>query len=199
MKRAILIGLCSIVVLSGCQRTETAATTDTSSTTTIGTASSTVSPAPAATAPYDLQFIDSLTKHHQMAVEMAKAAEPKFEHKPLRDAAKKMIGDQTKEIATLRQWRDRWYPGAPPSESMQMPGMSSTSMDMSHMQTMSGNALDMMFIDMMIPHHEGALAMGRDAVAKAEHTELKDLGRSMIESQQKEIDQMQKWKKAWAK
>lgn len=55
----------------------------------------------------------------------------------------------------LRQWRDQWYPGAAPAENMQMPGMSSMNMEMSHMQAMSGHALDMMFIDMMIPHHEG--------------------------------------------
>ena len=79
-------------------------------------------------------------------------------------------------------------------------GMSSgMNMDMSHMQSTSGNALDMMFIDMMIPHHEGGITMGQDALAKAEHPELKELAQKMIDKQTKEIDQMQQWKKAWAK
>lgn len=203
MKRALLIGFCSIVVLSACQRSESTSATDTSviATETTGTRASDTAntAASAATAPYDLQFIDSLTKHHQMAVDMAKMGAPKFEHQQLKDAAGEIVDDQTKEIAQLRTWRDQWYPGAASAENMEMPGMSSANMDMSHMQTMSGSALDLMFIDMMIPHHEGGLAMGRDALAKAEHQELKDLAQKMIEKQTKEIDQLQQWKKAWAK
>lgn len=207
MKRTVCtLAFLSLVLFGACQRSETSissgsdtSATGTSSTTSVVTGTQTSS-MPDATAPYDLQFIDSLTKHHQMAVDMARAGEPKFEHQPLKAAAKKMIDDQSKEIAQLRQWRDQWYPGAAAAENMQMPGMSSSmSMDMSHMQMMSGHALDMMFIDMMIPHHQGALAMGQDAIAKAEHQELKDLGRRIIDAQKKEIDQMEKWKKAWAK
>lgn len=205
MKQALLVSFCCAVLLGACQRTESTATTDTSSTLTTETSGSTAtetSTAPTTTpaaAPYDLQFIDSLTKHHQMAVDMAKMAAPKFDRQELKDAAKMMVDDQTKEIAQLRQWRDQWYPGAAPAENMQMPGMSSTNMDMSHMQSMTGHALDMMFIDMMIPHHEGALAMGQDALTKAEHPELKELSGTIIEKQKKEIGQMQQWKKEWAK
>lgn len=205
MKRAFLIAFCSVVALSACQRSESTSATDTSVTATTETASTmamdtSATSTPAATSPYDLQFIDSLTKHHQMAIDMARAAEPKFEHQPLKEAAKKMIDDQTKEIAQLRAWRDQWYPGAAPAENMQMPGMAPMQgMDMSHLHSMSGNALDLMFMDMMIPHHEGALAMGQDALAKAEHQELKDLARKMIDMQTKEIGQMREWKTAWTK
>lgn len=200
MNRALLIGFCSVVLLSACQRTETTAVTDTSTTLATETSGSPATETSATpTAQYDLQFIDSLTRHHQMAIDMATMAAPKFEHQPLKDAAKTTVDDQTKEIAQLRQWRDQWYPGAAPAENMQLPGMSSTSMDMSHMQSMTGHALDMMFIDMMIPHHEGGLAMGQDALAKAEHPEIKELAQKMVEKQKKEIDQMQQWKKEWAK
>jgi uncharacterized protein (DUF305 family) len=201
MRRVLLLSFCSVVLLTACQRTESTAATDTSATIATETSASTAaetSTTPTA-APYDLQFIDSLTKHHQMAIDMAKMGTPKFEHQPLKDSAKTMVDDQTKEIAQLRQWRDQWYPGAAPAENMQMPGMSSMSMEMSHMQSMSGHALDMMFIDMMIPHHESGLAMGQDALAKAEHAEIKELAQKMIEKQKKEIEQMQQWKKEWAK
>ena len=200
MKRALLIGFCSVVLLSACQRTETTAVTDTSTTLATETSGSPATETSATpTAQYDLQFIDSLTRHHQMAIDMATMAAPKFEHQPLKVAAKTMVDDQTKEIAQLRQWRDQWYSGAAPAENMQLPGMSSMSMNMSHVQSMSGHALDMMFIDMMIPHHEGGLAMGQDALAKAEHPEIKELAQKMIEKQKKEIDQMKQWKTDWAK
>lgn len=196
MKRQIFISLFSVAVLSACQRTETQVATDTTPAVTESTAPTTQS-APA-TAPYDLQFIDTMSKHHQMAVDMTEMGQQKFQHQELKNVGKKIIDDQTKEIAQLRQWRDQWYPGAPAAENMEMPGMS-MNMDMSHMQSMSGAALDLMFIDMMIPHHQGALDMGRDALAKAEHPELKAFAQKVIDAQTMEIDQMQKWKKAWTK
>ena len=194
MKQLIFPAL--VLALSvACQKTETVQTTTTETTPSIAVATDTA----AATAPYDLQFIDSMSKHHQMAVEMVKMAEPKFEHKELRDAAKKMLDDQNREIAQLKSWRDQWYAGAAPAENMQMPGMSSTHMDMSHMQSMTGNTLDIMFIDMMIPHHEGAVVMARDALSKAEHQEIKDFSQKVIDAQASEIEQMKTWKAAWAK
>lgn len=195
----------SLVVLGACKASETTTATETSAT--VATDAATTSSASAtqtssmagAAVPYDLQFIDSLTKHHQMAVDMATAGAPKFANKALKDAAAKMVKDQSREIVQLKQWREQWYPAAASAESMQMAGMSGMNMDMSHMQMMSGKALDLMFIDMMVPHHEGALAMGKDALAKAEHQEIKDFSQKMIDSQTKEIAQMQQWKKAWTK
>jgi uncharacterized protein (DUF305 family) len=81
---------------------------------------------------------------------------------------------------------------------MNMPGMAEgMSMDMTHLTHMSGNALDAMFIDMMKPHHEGALAMAKDALAKAEHPEIRQLARAIIDAQTREIRQFDAWRKAW--
>jgi uncharacterized protein (DUF305 family) len=47
---------------------------------------------------------------------------------------------------------------------------------------------DLMFIDMMIPHHEGAIDEARQALQQAEHPELKDMARNIIRSQRDEIE-----------
>lgn len=195
-----LLGLFSTLIAAGvivaCQRQESApADTAVAPSPAPGAASL---PASTADAAYDLQFLDSMSKHHQMAIDMAKAGHDKFMHTELKDMAKKMVEDQEREIAQMKQWRDQWYPGAAPAENLQMPGMSSMSMDMTHMQTVSGKQLERMFIDMMIPHHQGAIEMARDAMAKAEHQEIKDLAQKMITGQQKEIDQLQQWKSQWS-
>ncbi|MDQ5857314.1 MAG: DUF305 domain-containing protein [Acidobacteriota bacterium] len=155
--------------------------------------------APGATAAaYDLQFLDGMSKHHQTAVEMAKMGQGKFAHAELGALAKNIVVMQESEIAQMTQWRGQWFPGSAASGNMEMPGMeSSKSMDMSHMQSMSGKELDLMFIDMMIPHHQSAIAMSQDALAKAEHPEIKELAQKIISDQQKEIDQMQQWKSRW--
>lgn len=56
---------------------------------------------------------------------------------------------------------------------------------------------DLRFIDAMIPHHEGALIMARDALTKAKRPEIKEMSKAIIHSQQKEIDTMKQWRKNW--
>jgi uncharacterized protein (DUF305 family) len=56
---------------------------------------------------------------------------------------------------------------------------------------------DARFIDMMIPHHEGAILMAKDALKNARHPEMKSLATKIIKAQQKEIDQLKSWRKDW--
>jgi uncharacterized protein (DUF305 family) len=53
------------------------------------------------------------------------------------------------------------------------------------------------YIDGMIPHHESAISMAKDALTKSTHPEIKALAQSIITSQQKEIDQMKSYRKNW--
>jgi len=153
----------------------------------------------AASAPYDLQFIDTMTAHHQSAIDMSRPAEGKAQHAELKAFAAKIAADQQKEIAQMKAWREGWYAGRPEAMNMEMPGMmdSMKGMDMNGLNTASGNEFDLMFLDMMTPHHVGATAMAREALTRAEHTEIKTLARQIIAAQEKEIAQMNKWKAAW--
>ncbi|MGI9107180.1 MAG: DUF305 domain-containing protein [Pyrinomonadaceae bacterium] len=153
----------------------------------------------AASQPYDLQFIDTMVAHHQGAVEMASAAETKARHAELKEFARKIVNDQEREIAEMRRLRRQWYAGTPLALNMEMPGMmdSMGGMDMNRMNAATGNDFDLMFIDMMTPHHTGAVVMSREALTKAEHPEIKQLAQQIITAQEREIAQMQKWKEAW--
>lgn len=176
----------------GCRNESTTATQAPASQTSTAAAPATTVPA----APYDLQFIDMMSKHHREAIDMAKMAQGKLQHAGLKELAKRIPVDQQKEIDKMKSWRDQWYPGAAVAENMNMPGMSSgMKMDMSSMQSMkAGPEFDSMFIDMMIPHHESAVAMARDAIVKAERQEIKALAQQIIDAQTKEIDQMKTWR-----
>lgn len=59
------------------------------------------------------------------------------------------------------------------------------------------NNIDSHFIEQMIPHHEDAIIMAKLAQTKAQHTEVKQLARNIIDSQSKEIEQMEEWYTNW--
>jgi uncharacterized protein (DUF305 family) len=49
---------------------------------------------------------------------------------------------------------------------------------------------DLAFIDLVIPHHEMAIASSQDALEMATHDELKVIAQQVIEDQQREIDEL---------
>lgn len=53
------------------------------------------------------------------------------------------------------------------------------------------------FIVMMIPHHEGAIAMADLALTRAKHPEIKQLAQSIQTTQRQENQQMAAWYKQW--
>jgi uncharacterized protein (DUF305 family) len=56
---------------------------------------------------------------------------------------------------------------------------------------------DQMFINMMVPHHQGAVEMARIARERAEHPEIKEMADAIIAGQEEEITQMKDWKQDW--
>ena len=53
-----------------------------------------------------------------------------------------------------------------------------------------GKYSDKAFIDAMVPHHQGAIAMAEVALKNAEHEEIIQLSRNIISSQQAEIEEL---------
>ena len=56
---------------------------------------------------------------------------------------------------------------------------------------------ELRFIDGMTPHHQGALVMAKEVLQKSQRPELRKFATQILADQQKEISQMQKWRKAW--
>jgi uncharacterized protein (DUF305 family) len=161
-----------------------------------------------ADADYELRFIDAMTPHHQGAVEMAKEAQQKSQRPEIKQLADNIIKAQNQEIKQMKQWRQAWYPKAgdkPMAYDAQMGHMMEMSPEQKQAMMMSmdlGAAdaqFDQRFINAMIPHHEGALTMAKDALSKSKRSEIKQMAQDILTSQQKEIDQMKQWQQAWYK
>jgi len=155
----------------------------------------------AASAPYDLQFLDTMTAHHQGAVEMAGPCAAKAEHAEIKTLCANIISSQQKEIADMKAWRDKWFAGSALALNMEMMGMNDSmkGMDMKMIGSLSGNEFDLAFIKQMIPHHEGAVGMAKEALQKSTKEEIKKLAAAIIKAQESEIKQMKGWQTAWSK
>jgi uncharacterized protein (DUF305 family) len=62
---------------------------------------------------------------------------------------------------------------------------------------MMGTQMSQHFIEMMIPHHEAAVAMADLAPNSAKRPEIKQLAESIKKDQTREIQQMRTWYKQW--
>lgn len=161
-----------------------------------------------ADAEFDLRFVDAMIPHHQGAVEMAQEVLSKSQRSEMKKLAQDIIAAQNREIEQMKQWRQAWYPKAdskPMAWHAQMNHMMPMSPEQIQAMMMKGDLgaadaeFDLRFLNAMIPHHEGALAMAKDVLSKSKRPETKKLAQEIISSQQKEIDQMKQWRKAWYK
>lgn len=173
-------------------------------------------------APFDQAFIDAMVPHHMMASQMAQLAVTKARHPQLRRLAQMMVRDQSREIAQMKRWRKAWYGSAEvPMNHMKhtmngrtmngmMHGADKTmspgsmmglplrmEMDMAKLRAARGNEFDKMFLQMMIPHHSGAIVMAREALDTTARPEIRRLSHQIIDAQAEEIGTMRAWHRRW--
>jgi uncharacterized protein (DUF305 family) len=168
-----------------------------------GEASSTerVGPAgvPTTTAPFDQQFIDMMAMHHQMAIDMARMAAQHASHPELRTLARGIVSAQSRELGRFHALRQRWY-GVAAFHRYRLDAMMQRMMGMppdAAAMPMHGAALDRGFLEMMVPHHAGAITMAQWERDAGTHRELKQIAAQEISSQGREIGTMLQLRRRW--
>jgi uncharacterized protein (DUF305 family) len=144
----------------------------------------------------DSAFVTDMVPHHRSAIEMATVAEKKADHPHVRQLASNIISAQKAEIATLDGISASLHHSGVSGGHM---GMSDKAMGMSGDTAMLSSAkpFDREFIDMMIPHHQGAIRMARSELATGRDPRLRKIARGIIAAQSREIAQMRSWRKQW--
>ncbi len=155
---------------------------------------------------FDLRFIDAMIPHHQGAVIMAQEALQKSTRPEIRQLAEEIIAAQEQEITQMQEWRKAWYTDADDTPMMydaSMGHMMPMTSGMRDSMMMAGDLgaaddqFDLRFINMMIPHHQGAVEMANQAAERSERPEIQTLAQEILTSQQQEIDEMTQWRKEW--
>ena len=143
--------------------------------------------------PFDIQFLDTMARHHKMGIEMMQMAVNKAQNQDVKGEAQKMIDDQKKEIPELKSMRNEVKANAPEAVNMDMPGMEP--MDHSKLEQATGAEFDRMFLDMTIKHHQGAVEMADAALEKAQNADVKTKAQAIHDKQKAEISKLEKMKK----
>ena len=150
----------------------------------------------------DVAFAAGMLPHHIGAVKMAEV-ELKYGKDPeMRKLAENIINAQQAEIEQMQKWLE-----AHNQAHMNMPMSTDSAMQQELMQGMNQMHQDMMaaaqykdpdvaFAAGMLPHHIGAVKMAEVELKYGKDPEMRKLAENIINAQQAEIEQMQKWLEA---
>jgi len=154
----------------------------------------------------DVEFLQGMVPHHSQAVAMAELVPDRTDRPELNELAETIITTQNEEIEQMNTLLSD--AGAEPVEGgMDHGGMTEGGMTMSGMmddqqmqdlESAEGQDFELMFLDMMTAHHQGAIEAAEQVLDAGENPEVADLAEQIIEAQQAEIEQMATWKEQWS-
>ena len=146
----------------------------------------------------DVVFVQGMLPHHEGALAMAQLADGRASDPRVIDLADRIEAAQGPEIETMTGWLEAWGEPLPEEDmggmdhgsgGMDMEGMSEE--DMTALDSASGAEFDRMFLEMMIPHHQGAVDMAETEIAEGSNPDAVEMAREIVESQTAEIAEMQ--------
>ena len=144
----------------------------------------------------DRAFATGMIPHHESAIQMAKLAKKNASREQITMLADDIIAAQAAEITQLKSIDDRLSAAGADVGDL---GITDAAMGMhGDIDALASTAgFDRTFIDMMIPHHQGAIRMARIELAKGGDVALKKIATGIIAAQSREIEQMNNWRMDW--
>lgn len=149
----------------------------------------------------DVAFTQAMIVHHEQAIEMAALAEDRADAGEVRSLATRIGEAQQPEIDRMQEWLEAWGEDAADAgtdmghDGMDMGGGDSMGMmsgeDMEQLEAASGAEFDRMFLEMMIEHHRGAIAMAQEVQADGSHPDVLALADDVVADQEAEVEEME--------
>ncbi len=139
--------------------------------------------------PTDRAFVAGMVPHHETAIDMATVAQDRGDSQFVSSLADDIVRTQSDEIQTMRETDAQLAAAGVKTGDL---GLSESAMgmhgDMSALE--HAESFDEMFMEMMVPHHQGAIRMARIEVQRGENPELTQLAEQIIDAQSREIAEM---------
>jgi uncharacterized protein (DUF305 family) len=156
----------------------------------------------------DVGFAQDMSVHHEQAVQMAAWERDHAKDPRLQQLAFDIESTQTSQIGRMQGWLESWGAAALPSGGYMgwmageaghshgtgvagapatgkvavMPGMASED-ELKRLRSATGSALDVLFLQLMLRHHEGGAGMLRYAADHAGRDEVRNLASQMLTAQ----------------
>lgn len=146
----------------------------------------------------DVEFMRMMIPHHEQAIETAELIPGRTDRRELCELGPEIIEVQEAEIEQIRNWLAD--AGADPDHEMDHDEMEGTMTDeeMQELRCLDGQEFDCLFVEHMIHHHEGAIAMAEDVLADGNAERVLDLAEDVIEVQEEEFEMMEGWQDEWS-
>ncbi|GAA5088115.1 uncharacterized protein (DUF305 family) [Thermocatellispora tengchongensis] len=141
----------------------------------------------------DVTFAESMIPHHRQALEMAALAGDRTTDTAILALAERITVSQQPEIEAMSAWLTalgRPVPGAHAHEEMRGRYGMATLAQMNRLRAARGESFDRLFLELMIAHHRGALAMAKTEVAEGADRRMRLMARDVLSSQAIEISRM---------
>ncbi len=142
----------------------------------------------------DMDFLLGMIPHHKAAIEMAREyLEYGAENEEMKALAQNIMVTQQKEIELMNSFTENMDISSVNSENEKSYIEEyNVAMQNSHSHNTSGyESIDKAFAEGMTEHHQMAVDMSEIIVKYGENPQVRELANSIIETQQKEIEQMQ--------
>ncbi|WP_432847089.1 DUF305 domain-containing protein [Amycolatopsis sp. CA-161197] len=161
----------------------------------------------------EVGFAQDMSTHHLQAVTMANWARDHSTDPEVRQLAFDIESSQTEQVGRMKGWLMLWdqpeqapgaymtwmtepmghagmqMPTSSPVNGAPMPGMA-TDAEIAKLRSLTGRAMDVDFLQLMLRHHQGGTAMAEYAQDHTSMPAVKALCRSILVSQGAEINQM---------
>lgn len=143
----------------------------------------------------DVSFATEMIPHHSQAVAMADMALASAADDRVKALAADVKAAQDPEIVQMSGWLTGWGQPVPDPSMSGMAGMDHgqgmmSDAEMDGLSHATGNGFDRMWVEMMIRHHEGAVAMSRTEVSAGENAAATALAHSIIRSQTAQLTEL---------
>jgi len=135
-------------------------------------------------------YLAEMVAHHEEAV--AAAAQLQRSQRPaMRDFGAAIMASQSAQIDQMKQWLTDWYPDRS--------GWIAYQPMMRDLTGLSGDRLDLVFLQDMVWHHMGAVMLSQQLLLRgaADHEQVEALAETIRDEQHVEIFQMQRWLREW--
>lgn len=147
----------------------------------------------------DVGFARDMSEHHRQAVEMSRLLYDRTDDEIMRSLAYDIMITQQGQIGIMTGYLNAWgHPITSLDPRMQWMGMSvdglmpgmATREQMNALAAAGGQEAEVLFLQLMIPHHISGVDMAQAAADKAETEIVRNLAQGMADAQASEIRYM---------